>query len=253
MLALRAALVCVACAGALSAQQQPPPLKVACIGNSITAGYNIPANLRATKSYPAVLGQKLGAQYVVQNFGVSSKTLLTQGGASYRSDPRFAQSKSWLPDIVILQLGSNDAKLLYIPYYGNFQADYETLIQEYKDLPSHPRIYVNLPPWIDDVKIAGASGWPTNTRLLTLLPKILAAAKNKNVTVINVHAATTGKTTLFSDGLHPNEVGAAFIAQTVYAAIMKSARPVERPVGSARLPWHELAKAGEAHVSDVAP
>lgn len=230
---------------AVSAQQQPPPIKVACIGNSITAGFHIPVNLRATKSYPAVLGQRLGARYVVQNFGVSSKTLLTQGGASYRSHPSFAQSKLWLPDIVIIQLGSNDAKFAYTSFYGSFQADYEALIQEYKDLPSRPKIYVNLPPWIDDVTIAGAYNWPTNTRLLTLLPKIIAAAKNKNVSVINVHAATTGRATLFSDGLHPNVAGAAYIARVVYAAMMKDrARPVERPVAD-RLPWRELSRAAD--------
>ena len=53
----------------ISAQKK---IKVACIGNSITYGYTLPA--RETQAYPAQLQQMLGSNYDVKNFGKSGST-----------------------------------------------------------------------------------------------------------------------------------------------------------------------------------
>ena len=42
-------------------------IKVACVGNSVTFGYNLPD--RATQAYPVRLQQMLGERYEVKNFG----------------------------------------------------------------------------------------------------------------------------------------------------------------------------------------
>ena len=57
-----------------------------CIGNSITYGAFI-AN-RDQNSYPAQLQAYLGDGYEVRNYGVSGRTLLTQGDYPYVKNER---------------------------------------------------------------------------------------------------------------------------------------------------------------------
>jgi beta-galactosidase len=219
---LRAALSAVMCGVALSVTPLTP-IRVACIGDSITEGHGIlPFVSRGPKSYPSVLGQKLGAGYVVNNYGVSTTTLLKHGNLPYWNQGAFDSSSAWLPNIVIIQLGTNDAKPVNVPHYAEFQADYVALIQHYANLSSHPKVYVNLPP---SIYPSSTPGYPTEARLTTdLLPKILAAANLTHATVIDVHAATAGKPALFPDALHPNEAGARLIADAVYVAMTRVLR-----------------------------
>ena len=60
------------------------PIRVACIGNSITYGYLLKDRERV--AYPAVLQTLLGTKYEVANFGKSGATLLFRGhrGERYR-------------------------------------------------------------------------------------------------------------------------------------------------------------------------
>ena len=55
------------------------PIRVACIGNSITYGYGLAD--REHEAYPVLLQQKLGAKYQVENFGKSGATLLARGAS----------------------------------------------------------------------------------------------------------------------------------------------------------------------------
>ena len=57
------------------------PLKVACVGDSITFGAGIKE--RETQCYPVQLGQLLGDEFEVRNFGVNGATLLKQGDLPY--------------------------------------------------------------------------------------------------------------------------------------------------------------------------
>jgi sialate O-acetylesterase len=53
------------------------PVKVACVGNSITYGFLVKD--REENAYPKQLGRMLGSGYDVRNFGRSGATLLTKG------------------------------------------------------------------------------------------------------------------------------------------------------------------------------
>ena len=55
------------------------PIKVACVGDSITQG----SGAQKGKSYPAQLQGLLGEGYLVGNFGVSGRTLLKKGDFPY--------------------------------------------------------------------------------------------------------------------------------------------------------------------------
>ena len=76
------------------------PLSLAALGDSLTAGYGLPAKA----AFPVVLQEalrKAGYDVTVANFGVSGDT--TAGGVS-----RIEQALSSSPDGLILELGAND-------------------------------------------------------------------------------------------------------------------------------------------------
>ena len=85
---------------------------VACVGNSITEGYGI----RGEKKYPDHLQEMLGSGYTVTNFGKSSMTFAGEtikGGennATYWKTEKFKAALASSPDIVVIELGTNDSK-----------------------------------------------------------------------------------------------------------------------------------------------
>ena len=88
------------------------PIKVACVGDSITAGY-LASN--ASFAYPgrlqAQLDAKFGAgSYLVSNFGAGGATLQKRADSPYWNRTQFAQWVNGTYDIVIMMLGTNDAK-----------------------------------------------------------------------------------------------------------------------------------------------
>ena len=119
------------------------PVKVACIGNSITYGAFIPD--REKNCYPAQLQAYLGEDYDVRNFGVSGTTLLSKGDHPYVKTREYEESRAFLPDIVLIKLGTNDTKPQNWKYREEFMTDYQRLIDSYRQVESHPRIILLTP------------------------------------------------------------------------------------------------------------
>ena len=111
--------------------------RVACIGDSLTWGFSLPDSWR--QSYPALLQERLGADYVVRNFGCNGASVRCDADLPYVQTLAYGESRAWNPDIVLLMLGSNDAT----PWDWDaaaFHRDYERIVASYRDLPSHPRV-----------------------------------------------------------------------------------------------------------------
>src|SRR5690349_10227050 len=83
-------------AGFASAQK----IKVACVGDSITA---LPS------SWCGNLSTKLGSNYTVMNFGVSGTNLAKGVAQPYWNSAQYTPSHTFAPNIVIIMLGTNDA------------------------------------------------------------------------------------------------------------------------------------------------
>ncbi|MES2201365.1 MAG: GDSL-type esterase/lipase family protein, partial [candidate division FCPU426 bacterium] len=122
----------------------PGPLKVACVGDSITQG----SGYSLSVAYPTQLQTLLGSRFIVHNYGVSGKTMMHNADYPYWSTTAYTNSKSWLPDIVVIMLGTNDSKPYNWVYQSEFVADAEELVNIYKNLPSHPRVYINTCPTV---------------------------------------------------------------------------------------------------------
>src|SRR6056297_1224323 len=60
------------------------PIRVACLGDSITAGARVDAK---SESYPARLQELLGDNFEVRNFGIGGATLLKSDRSNLWRDP----------------------------------------------------------------------------------------------------------------------------------------------------------------------
>ena len=157
----------------------------------------------------------LGQDWEVQNFGKKSATLMKSGSLPYWNTSPFVPSHDFNPDVVVIMLGTNDAKSYNWANNAPFVSDYRELIQSYKNFPSTPRVYICYPPPVYAV-VAGI----TDARIRNeVIPKIAQVAAANGVEVIDIYSTLSNKKSLFPDNVHPNKEGARQLAQAVYQAI----------------------------------
>lgn len=200
-----------------SACKSTAPLKVACIGNSITYGYGL-KNPRHD-SYPAVLSRMLGKKYEVRNFGISARTMLMKGDLPYMKEPIYHQALAFQPDIVTIKLGTNDSKPENWKYKDDFKTDMETMVDTLQALPSHPDIYICFPV------PATAPHWGINDSVIyhEIIPIIRQVAKEKKVHFIDLYSPLKPYPECFPDHIHPDIKGSKLIAKNIYI-VLKHAR-----------------------------
>jgi lysophospholipase L1-like esterase len=187
------------------------PIRVACVGDSITYG----SRAQPKDAYPAQLQRLLGAGYAVKNFGLSGRTLLKKGDHSYWKEKALQDAQAFQPNIVIIMLGTNDTKKQNWVHIDEFTADYKDLIETFKKLPSAPKIYICRP---NPVYGAGNYGI-TEANLEQEIPLIDKIAADEGVGLIDMHAALAGHPEDEPDMVHPNAKGYLIMAQTVAAAL----------------------------------
>ena len=189
-------------------------VRVACVGNSITYGSGVKD--REQDSYPAVLGRLLGAGYDVRNFGVGGRTLLHNGDRPYIQTEAYREALEFNPNVVILKLGTNDSKAQNWVHQADFTNDLQALVDTFKALPAHPKIYLCYPS-----KAYHLQGDYINDSIIVrgVIPKIKQVAEKNKLPVIDLHSAMDGKPQLFPDKVHPNEEGARVMAEAVRAAL----------------------------------
>jgi lysophospholipase L1-like esterase len=103
----RAAIVALASVLLPACRSGGPRVRVACIGDSITAGTGIDDPARR---YPAILGALLGERYEVRAFGSPGATMLSSGDTPYVSQRAFQEALAFRPDVNVVALGTNDTK-----------------------------------------------------------------------------------------------------------------------------------------------
>lgn len=179
-------------------------IRVACVGDSITE----------LSTYPTDLQELLGPTYYVREFGVIGTTVLTGTYHPYIYQARFQASKVFLPDIVVIMLGTNDARVDNYQSIANFTADYKQLVSEVQALESKPRIILVKPPPIFENNLD-----LRNENLLEgIIPGIEQVAEELALTLIDTYTPLVGHPEYFVDGVHPNYDGASIIAGEVYKA-----------------------------------
>ncbi len=203
----------------ISVHAQAKPIRVACVGNSITFGAGVASEL----AYPAQLGKLLGSHYDVKNFGVSARTLLKKGDFPYWKDLAFADAKDFQPQIVIIKLGTNDSKPQNWVYKNEFFSDYVDLVNEFRKGKVKPQIFVSLPCPVYQ------TAWGIRDSIVRLILPIIDSVRTAARTdLIDFNTPLLGSANLFPDGVHPNAQGYALMAQIAKDAILKSPAGITR-------------------------
>jgi len=171
---------------ALLVQADNPAPSIVALGDSMTAGYGVPAQF----SYPAQLEQALksrGYNYRVTNLGVP-------GSTTNQAMSRMVRALGLQPEIVIIQIGGNDVSQ-GIPRQVS-AANLRTMIERFK--PGGAKIFFagGRVPYLDDV------------------------AKDLGVPVIPFLNGVRGHPELLlSDGIHPTAEGYTIVVENILKAI----------------------------------
>lgn len=190
-------------------------IRVACVGDSITAGNensNYPAFLAEYLEY---LGTVDGNKYEVKNFG--------KGGAAVRNVPEadgtyfwygseeYLSSLEYNADIVIVQMGTNDGTGGNLDAADSyFKTDYTDMIKPYMD--SGATVILATPPCAyNSTHPAGVNG-----KISDLVREL---AGELDLQLIDMNVLTAGHSESFPDGLHGNDSGYSLIAQIYYQRI----------------------------------
>lgn len=202
---------------------------VACVGNSITEGYG----LNGATTYPQHLQELLGSDYKVTNFGVSSMTFSKKGNQSYWNTNKFIGALESVPNIVVIELGTNDSKFLMTHYpdkgiYNyNYDAgitlaslaeDYAELLSTFKRLDPVPELYATLQPYSNNLE-----WFITDSAIVNQVnPLIKKVALESGVNIIDLHSQFNTPSWFLADSVHPNATGAGELAKIIQKYITLS-------------------------------
>lgn len=214
----------VLCALFVSAQT---PVKVVCVGNSITYGHGI--ENRERDSYPAQLQRLLGENYVVDNFGKSGATLLNKGHRPYMKQEEFHKALAFGGDIVVIHLGINDTDPRDWPDYRDyFVRDYLALIDSFRVANPKARILIARMTPIADRHPRFESGTRDWHGEIQLAIETVAACAG--VQLIDFHEPLYHYPFMLPDAVHPTEEGAGILARVVCSAITGDYGGLHMPV-----------------------
>lgn len=197
-------------------------VRIACVGDSITYGTYLKDPTH--ESYPAQLQTLLKNQAVVENFGVSGSTVCLKGDLAYWNQEARMKSGEFLPDIVFIMLGTNDSMDAYWQDEEAFLKDYEVLIQYYKNISTHPKVYVLTPSssFILNENSDLVRGMHQD-RVQLITQWLINNIPDEDR--IDIHEATRNVPQFYTmDGVHPNAQGAYFIADVIYQILKEQHR-----------------------------
>jgi acyl-CoA thioesterase-1 len=222
------------------------PIRVACVGDSITWGFNI--SNRVHNSYPAQLAVMLGTNWVVRNFGVNGATLLHRGDRPYVKQAAYNEALAFQPDVAVIDFGANDSKhpddgsldsknaVDNWRHKADFVPDYEEMIAAFRRANPNVKIFLCLPT----PDYPGRWGINDETIRVEMIPMIRRVARKSEVALIDLYTPLSGRKELFPDTVHPNAAGATLMAEAVHRALTgpppSATRPNLEPPHKVRLP-----------------
>ena len=203
------------------------------IGNSITCGYGVegenasspftPETESATLSYAALLGRALSADYmmiaysgrgVVRNYGDANKTSEDPMPSLYDRTCCFDSTlvwdfTSWIPQVVVINLGTNDFSTQPHPDKSVFQEAYTQLINRVQSQYPEVTIFCVCGPMI---------GEPCASYIEEVVNQCQQNNDNKEVYYISISTSLLTSSDLGSDW-HPNISGQEKITDIILPII----------------------------------
>ncbi|MDE6474419.1 MAG: hypothetical protein K2L70_04905, partial [Clostridia bacterium] len=197
-------------------------IRVACVGDSITYGCMV-GNWRKN-NYPTLLGNLLGENYCVNNFGYTNRTAIKSADYPLVNEKVYRQSLDFEPNVVVLLLGTNDSK------ENNwdksvFLVDYAEIIKSYLSLKSSPKVYAIVPTPVFELGNKVLYKLRKDVIEDEVCPCVRYVAETTGVECIDIlNKYFADKKELFADGVHPNAKGSRIFAEKI-AEIIMSFRP----------------------------
>lgn len=198
--------------------------KVACVGNSITEN----SALSTENKYPTILQNLLGDEFEVRNYGIGGRTMLKKGNYPYWNEARYQEVLDWNPDIVIIKMGTNDAKPDNWKYKEEFKENYIEFVRSFQLLPSHPQVFICYPIPTFDGNSLSVSDSIITEEIIPIINTIAHKTKSK---IIDFHQPLENKSDFVYDKIHPNVKGTAVMARIVAKAIQPKRKFPKPAVG----------------------
>ncbi len=193
----------------------PRVIKVACVGDSITAG--VGARDPRTGSYPALLQERLGKRFEVRNFGVSARTMLRTGDYPYSKEKAFQDALAFKPDIVTILLGTNDSKPQNWAHKDDFIPSAKEIVDAFRASNPRARIHICLP----------VPAFPENFGITDkvikgeVIPQLRKFAATEKLPVIDLNKPLLGHADMVPDKVHPNDAGYQLMAEVIAKALVR--------------------------------
>lgn len=201
---LRTGIFFLTALGVIGWAESAQPIRVACIGNSITAG-----------GYPEKLAPLLGPSYKVENDGVSGCTLLRKGDKPYWTQGKLSNVFAFKPHIITIKLGTNDTKPQnWDKYGGDFAKDLNALIDTLNTISTKPQIWLTIPIPIFQ-NTFNIRGDTLKTRIIPIIKQVAAA---RGLNLIDANTPLVNHQELYRDGVHVQPAGNDSIAAIFYRA-----------------------------------
>ena len=206
-------------------------LRIACVGNSITAGARVTDPSKY--GYPAILSDLLQSggyqKCLVRNFGIGGATVLKFGTPNIW---RVLDSLNlFVPDIVIIEVGTNETvgePRRNWEHIDAFETDYQEYINRLRVINPACRIILCSPPDmvlttpnLPAERVANLT--ERRPRIWELRERIRILSKAEGIYFLDLSKAFRGRPDLMTpmDGVHPNQAGYAFLAEQVFHLLKK--------------------------------
>ena len=236
LLTVAVALV-VGCVTGRSGETRPQKVRVACIGDSITWGYAM--TNRVEECYPSQLQRLLGDGYDVRNFGDSGSGVYSQPKRSksgwmphpWRLGRQAAAAYAFKPDIVVSNLGINDASIFMNEFIhgadgksvterGLFRREYVDLLRAFESEDGLPRIIL----WrrLGPVgKRHNLKGTPDAFVMSEDLERVAAAVGAETLDLYGPLLPYAETSDFAADGIHPEGGAQRVIAEITARQILR--------------------------------
>ncbi len=140
------------------------------------------------------------------------KVVLEQGGLI--SSASVQQVLKANPDFVLLEPGFSAVGREWPTIRDRFVPSIEANIETIRKAPSHPKVFVCLPPPV----LLGSDDMRAKQLETEIVPLLKQAARETNCTILDFESALRARLDLV-DGMRPTEMGAQILADTVADAV----------------------------------
>lgn len=191
-------------------------VKLACLGDSITAGMLV----RKEECWASRLAKALGKKAEVGNFGVSARCLLFKGDRPITREKAYRDALAFNPDMLLIGLGTNDSKKVNWSHKDDFAGNYKKIIAEFRKQNPKLKVYCLLPIPSQEAREGGISRECIEKEIIPLIRQVAKSTKSR---VIDLNKVMKGKDSLLVDGVHPNAEGHVLMAEHILLVLQGKA------------------------------